>query len=53
MGVPGAEAGPLDVLSVWELEVATLELEVEGHVERMIDRQALYERLETPAERRA
>ena len=34
-------------------EVATLKLGAEGHVERMIDRQALYERLETPAEHRA
>lgn len=40
-------------MSVGELEAATLELEVEGHVERMIDREALYKRLETPAERRA
>jgi sugar/nucleoside kinase (ribokinase family) len=34
-------------------EVATLKLGAEGHVERMIDRQSLYGRLETPAEHRA
>jgi len=34
-------------------EVATLKLGVEGHMERMIDHEALYRRLEIPAERRA
>jgi sugar/nucleoside kinase (ribokinase family) len=34
-------------------EVATLKLGVEGHVERMIDREALYRRLETSAEQQA
>ena len=34
-------------------EVATLTLGVEGHVERMINREALYRRLETPAEQQA
>lgn len=34
-------------------EVAALKLRVEGHVERMIDRNALYRRLESPAEQRA
>jgi sugar/nucleoside kinase (ribokinase family) len=34
-------------------EVATLKLGVEGHVERMIDRESLYERLETSTGQRA
>ena len=34
-------------------EVATPKLLVEGHIGRIIDREALYERLETPAERQA
>jgi hypothetical protein len=34
-------------------EIATLKLQVEGHVERMIYREAFYRRLETPAEHRA
>jgi sugar/nucleoside kinase (ribokinase family) len=34
-------------------EVTTLKLRVEGHIERIIDREAFYERLETPAERQA
>ncbi len=34
-------------------EIAALKLRVEGHVERMIDREAFYGRLETPAEQRA
>jgi sugar/nucleoside kinase (ribokinase family) len=34
-------------------EVATLELGDEGHAERMVDRHALYERLETSAGQRA
>jgi sugar/nucleoside kinase (ribokinase family) len=34
-------------------EVATLKLGLEGHVERMIDREALYGRLDTPAEQQA
>jgi sugar/nucleoside kinase (ribokinase family) len=109
MDVPGAEAGPLDVVSVGELVVDLISVEqtgtlgnattfrrylggspaniavyvsrlggtaavisktgigafgkflksqlgrhgVEGYVERMIDREALYKRLEIPAERRA
>jgi sugar/nucleoside kinase (ribokinase family) len=34
-------------------EVATLKLGLEGHVERMIDREALYGRLDSPAEQQA
>jgi hypothetical protein len=34
-------------------EIAPLELQVEGHVERMIYREAFYRRLETPDEQRA
>ena len=34
-------------------EISTLKLGVEGHVERMIDREAFYRRLESPAEQQA
>ena len=34
-------------------EISALKLRVEGHVERMIDREAFYRRLETPTGRRA
>jgi hypothetical protein len=46
MDAPSTEAGPLDVVFVGELVDFT-------SVEHMIDREALYRRLGSPAERRA